>query len=135
MVERPPARELTVMLRKLSQIENCRFRQDLQSMCDEIIQQSGKELAERYDQSLSAVLDNHAPLKTKTIRVKTRVAWFDDTAKALKTELRKIEKIWKRTKKPSDMTKLKTAKILYRKHLSCPERKPDISRILHNVNE
>lgn len=116
-VPRPPPVDLKVTFRKVSKIDKGRFKQDLQQMSEVMLQLNGTELAESYDTNLRTILDKHAPQITKTIRVKRRVAWFDSRAKTLKKELRKLEKIWKRTKHPQDLDNFKVAKTTYRKYL------------------
>lgn len=48
---------------------------------------TGKDLADKYDSKLATLLDEHAPLTVKEVRVRKKVAWFDKTAREMKKSL------------------------------------------------
>ena len=49
-------------------------------------------LAEQYHDTLSSILDQHAPLITKTIRVRPNTPWFNEDIKQAKSERRRRER-------------------------------------------
>ena len=55
-------------------------------------------LVRRYNTTLSKVIDCHAPLKTKTVKVRPAVPWYNDDIKAAKRLRRKAERTWRRTR-------------------------------------
>ena len=78
---------------------------------------SGVSLAKQYNAHLSNILDKHAPVVSKNILPKTKVAWFTAEARVLRALIRKCEKGWKRTGSFDDLQQFKTARMIYRKHL------------------
>jgi len=55
------------------------------------------ELAQDYNEVLSNLLDQHAPLKTRTVVIRPLAPWYDDTIEALRKEGRKAERRWRKT--------------------------------------
>ena len=55
-------------------------------------------LVRRYNTTLSKVIDCYAPLKTKTVKVRPAVPWYNDEIKAAKRLRRKAERTWRRTR-------------------------------------
>ena len=53
-------------------------------------------LVGRYGTTLSRVIDCHAPLKAKTVKVRPTVPWYNDEIKAAKRLRRKGERTWRR---------------------------------------
>ena len=76
-----------------------------------------EDLADKYDSQLAGLLDRHAPLVVKSVRVRKKVAWFDSTARDMKKQLRLQEKKWKRSGIQSERDSFRCMKKAYRKHL------------------
>ena len=55
------------------------------------------ELANLYSDIISELLDKHAPLKTRTIVIRPLAPWYNDTVGALRKEVRKAERRWRKT--------------------------------------
>ena len=55
-----------------------------------------------YNTTLSALLDKHAPLRTRSVVHKTRVPWFTDEIRSMRRLRRQSERKWRRTKLDSD---------------------------------
>ena len=53
------------------------------------------ELAELYDSSLSAILDEHAPIVKSTLRIKSVSPWYNSELRGIKREKRNAEIKWK----------------------------------------
>ena len=63
-----------------------------------------------HNNTLLSALDHHAPLITKTITKRLTVPSFNHEVKSAKTERRKAERKWRRTKLHSDFLKFKAKK-------------------------
>ena len=66
-----------------------------------------EELVISYNKTLKAVLDKHAPVKTRTIVVRPRVPWYTDEIRHAKRERRKAERRWRLSKLDSDVVAFK----------------------------
>ncbi|XP_068731185.1 uncharacterized protein [Montipora capricornis] len=64
-------------------------------------------LAETYNKTLSHLLDSHAPLKTKTVVSRRKVAWYNDEIHHAKLLRRKAERKWRKTKQIADFLAFK----------------------------
>ena len=65
-------------------------------------------LVRRYNTTLSKVIDYHAPLKTKTAKVRPTVPWYNDEIKAAKRLRRKAERTWRRMRSLADLNIFKS---------------------------
>ena len=63
-----------------------------------------------YNNTLSAALDRHAPLKRRFGTSRAMVPWYDEEIKLAKKKRRKAEGKWRTTKKTGDFSKLKSLK-------------------------
>jgi hypothetical protein len=55
------------------------------------------ELAHEYNEAISSLLDQHAPLKTRTVVIRPLAPWYDEEVKTLRTERRKAERRWRKS--------------------------------------
>ena len=116
-IPRPPIHKSLIKYRAISRINDNSFRQDLISLVNDLKSseiQDVTRLATNYDSKMTALLDKHAPQKSKFITPRTCVAWFDKNAKVLKAKLRKQEKVWRKKKDPEELIKFKAIKKEYR---------------------
>ena len=60
-----------------------------------------------YNSNLHDCLEKHAPLTSRTISVRPRVAWFSEEIKCATREKRKAERKWRMTKLQSDLLQFK----------------------------
>ena len=60
-----------------------------------------------YNKTLIAVLDKHAPVKTRTIVMRPQVPWYTDEIRQAKRERRKAERRWRLSKLDSDLAVFK----------------------------
>ena len=117
-VSRPQPKQETVIFRKIKAIPSELLRGDLEKLFD-----AGKlpddlhSLVQYYDKTLASLLDKYAPLVTKKITSKRVVPWFDDTAKTMKADRRRLEKVWKRTRLQEDWVNFRVCCSIYLKHL------------------
>ena len=55
-----------------------------------------------YNNTLSSILDKHAPLITKRVKVRKSNPWYTPALAALKKQCRKLEHLWLRTRSVAD---------------------------------
>ena len=68
------------------------------------------QLAISYDNTLSSILENHAPLITRTIIKRPIVPWLNDDVKCAKRARRQAERKWRRTRLHTDFQQYKAKK-------------------------
>ena len=44
---------------------------------------------EDYDTTVAAILENHAPMQSRTVSVRNKCKWFDSEVKKIETEKKK----------------------------------------------
>ena len=85
----------TITYRKIKNINKEKFANDLETAVTKIQHQNSlTDKVERYNIELKGVLDKHAPVKTKTVKITHWNPWFNDR---IKEEIRlrsKKEKAW-----------------------------------------
>ena len=67
-------------------------------------------LVRDYNASLSSIMDHHAPLKTKTVRARPQVPWYNADIAEAKRWRRKAERRWRKTRLPEDLETFKRLK-------------------------
>ena len=67
-------------------------------------------LVRDYNASLSSIMDHHAPLKTKTVRARPQVPWYNADIAEAKRRRRKAERRWRKTRLPEDLETFKRLK-------------------------
>ena len=70
------------------------------------------DLVQNYNNTLSEVMNRHAPLKTKNMVVRPTVPWYNDNINAAKRLRRKAQRKWRRTKSDIDYIEFKTKKTM-----------------------
>ncbi|XP_068675919.1 protocadherin Fat 4-like [Montipora foliosa] len=91
--DRPPNRKKTVSYRKLRSVNTDAFRQDILS--SELVSTNSSDLnslCSSYDDVISAIVDKHAPLVTKTITVRPNSPWYTDDIGVGKSTQRRFRK-------------------------------------------
>ena len=68
------------------------------------------QFANSYDNMLSSILENHAPLITRTFTKRPTVPWFNDDVKCTKRACRKAERKWRCTRLHTDFQQHKAKK-------------------------
>ena len=64
-------------------------------------------LVRRYQDTLTSVIDHHAPTKTRIIVARPKVSWYNEEIDKAKRARRKAERIWRRTRSLSDLKTFK----------------------------
>ena len=99
----PPTEIKTTTYRKIKSINLDIFHSDIQacSLCDDKQFHTADDLdayAREYTTTLSALLDRHAPLKTRRRVTRPVVPWYIETIDNAKRERKKAERKWRKTK-------------------------------------
>ena len=86
-----------VTSRNLKSIDLCTLKKDLAETLTVTESTSSQMTAENFESSCQIVLDNHAPMKTRTIPERSTSSWFSLTEKQAKQEKRHAERRWKKS--------------------------------------
>ena len=92
----------TITYRNLKSVNCEQFSRDLQLKLQSCNAESFGERIHYYNSTVRNLVQEVAPLQTKTIKVVPNASWFDSEYKQLRRERRKAEKKFKRTKLQSD---------------------------------
>ena len=103
----------TTTYRKTKSINLDSFHSDIQarSLCEDKQFDTADDLdayAREYTTTLSALLDRHAPLKTRRRVTRPVVPWYNETIDSAKRERKKAERKWRKTKAADDLPDLKS---------------------------
>ena len=63
------------------------------------------ELVNQYNETLSKLLDKHAPKQTKSVQVRPPSPWMSNDIIVAKRRRRYLERIWRRTRSPIDRSR------------------------------
>ena len=95
-VVKPPNIKKQINYRKFRSINTDDFQHDI---VNSALYSSPKtvlaELSDQYDLVLSAILDKHAPLQTKTVIQRPAAPWYSEEIATEKTQRRKLERPWR----------------------------------------
>lgn len=106
---RPQRSTKQIVYRKLKSIDIDRFTNDIgTSLLCQSPPDNLDSLVKCYNSTLSSVLDQHAPLRSRTITLRQRAPWFNDDIKKAKREKRKAERRWRSSKLDSDLQLFKS---------------------------
>ena len=83
-------------------------------------------LVRRYQDTLTSVIDHHAPTKTRIIVARPKVPWYNEEIDKAKRARRKAERIWRRTRSLSDL-KTFYVKPFYRAETPKLDREPCVA--------
>ena len=111
-LDRVPRINSKVSYRNVAAINLDTLRKDLSNsiLCENMESFDLNELVNCYNKTLNSILDQYAPLKTKTVTKRPIVPWFNEQVKAAKRQRRKAEKKWRRTNLNSDLADYKVQK-------------------------
>ena len=102
-LSRPGLSLKTTTYRKIKFINQDSFHSDIQaySLCDDKQFDTADDsdaYAREYTSTLSALLDWHAPLKTRRTVTRPDVPWYNEAIDNAKRERKKAERKWRKTK-------------------------------------
>ena len=96
--------EKVITYRSLKQINSDRFSADVSGKLAISCQSFGDNV-KKYNEVLSEILDEHAPVKTRTSKVVPHAPWFDTEYDNLRKQRRKAERQYKKSKRATDKEK------------------------------
>ena len=106
----PPLVLVTRFFRCLKSINLFKFQLDISSSTLITNPPSSlSELVSCYNNTLSSLLDKHAPLKSKIISQKPDNPWFTPALHNLKSSCRRLHRIWSSSHSATDLSNLRTA--------------------------
>ena len=95
---KPPFPRKSVSCRKYRSIDLEKFKADIDnSILSCPTSNDPDELVQQFHQTLTSLLDQHAPLKSRTIIVRPRALWFNEDIAQSRQRKRKAEKRWRQT--------------------------------------
>jgi hypothetical protein len=98
-ISKPKPQIKNLTFRQIKSIDRAAFAADIIS--SDITTLSGADVnaaTETYNATMTKILDDHAPQKSKTIVIRKKVPWFNKDIKAAKLKKRQLEKQWRRSK-------------------------------------
>ena len=112
-LSRPGLSLKTTTYRKIKFINQDSFHSDIQaySPCDDKQFDTADDsdaYAREYTSTLSALLDWHAPLKTRRTVTRPDVPWYNEAIDNAKRERKKAERKWRKTKAADDLIDFKS---------------------------
>ena len=109
-MKKPKFEKRQIQFRKIKDIDMKVFQEDISSsdLLSPIFSSlSLNDMASTYDNTLSTILDNHAPLLTQTIQLRRDSPWYNSTLHNMKQNKRRLENTFTRTKSDADYNKYK----------------------------
>ena len=87
----------TISFRDLRKIDTVKFKTELNDRLLVLESMNFGENIQMYNQELSGLLNNHAPVKHCTIKIVPEAPWFDKDYAELRKKRRKAERLYRRT--------------------------------------
>ena len=98
-IPRPNHSNKEISFREMKKVNIDDFKAELScvnSLCDDIVDLD--ELTNCYDDILLRVLNNHAPVRRKLLKVKRSTPWYNPDLRQLKVKRRRLERKMRKTK-------------------------------------
>ena len=93
----------SIKYRRWKTLDKETFKADLKAACSTYDLTCGTNaLVEFYNKTLNATLERHVPLKEKVVTEHANCPYYNDIIRSCKTERRRLERRWRRTKDPDD---------------------------------
>ena len=101
-----------IQFRQIKKININQLKNDISTsaLCNMNDELSASEKAALYDSTLSKLLDAHAPVISKTIKIKHTAPWYTNELRSLKRTKRKKERAWRKSMADEDYHTFKTAR-------------------------
>ena len=92
-----PRKEIT--FRKIKAINSDQFKEDLTEAINSYDVSGGSvsEAVDKYNSTVQAILDKHAPLQTNVVTVRSQPIWYCEEIHKARKEKRKAERKWRTT--------------------------------------
>lgn len=104
-LQRPKSSTVSITPRRLRAINIDAFQADLRSSIAGIdfVTMDVESCVEKYNLTLSSLLDKHAPSRTRTVRLRPNSPWFYEGIRVAKQKRRRLERKWRRSKLEIDL--------------------------------
>ena len=111
-----PLQTRTIHFRKTKNIDITNFITDV--ACSHLVEGNHRDLdvndlTTLYNSTLQNILNQHAPLMQKTVRIHPNSEWFNDHLRQLKLSKRRLETIWKDNQNDITFENFKIARNFY----------------------
>jgi exonuclease III len=107
-VAKPKPKHKTVTFRKYGSVDIVKFKQSiLESQHQYELLDSADNLTNFYNSFLTDLVNEHAPLISKTTMVRPQASWWTSDLTEAKRERRRLERIWRRSKTYNNHQKYK----------------------------
>ena len=124
--QKPTLERKTISFRQLRKIDLDKFKSDLRlsPIGSEELQNKNErnldDFVKLYHENLTALLDKHAPLKTKSVEVRPKLPWFDSSLREAKRARRNAEEKWRRSRSDEDKAffKLKRNEFIHKLNMA-----------------
>ncbi|XP_072025417.1 uncharacterized protein [Amphiura filiformis] len=103
---KPPPKKVTKTKRDFRGFDPTSFTQDLKCQLSEIPDSlsSADELVNHFSVVCTKLLDHHAPLKTRSLSIRTRLPWFNEDIACARRVRRRLERKWRKSQSEHDRT-------------------------------
>ena len=120
-----------IQFRNTKQIDKTEFSIQLQNLATECMSndRTFKETVATLFSGTHKLLDEHAPIMTKTISIVEKSPWFDGEYKKCRIARRKAERIWKKSRSASDYISYKKLSVCCTQ-LADKKKKEDFSKMI-----
>ena len=98
-VKKPLPLRKEIFYRKYKSIDKSEFCQDIEK--SELYTQPAQNISDavnQYNETLKQIYNKHAPEKSKIVTIHPHAPWYNDTIGKAKTERRKAERQWRKSK-------------------------------------
>ena len=96
--QRPPALRKRILRRYFKLIDTTLISQDLRDAVEALPPASdAASTVAYYNDSLTAILDKHAPVKEQTVTIRPNTAWYTDDLRRAKQERKALERRWRKS--------------------------------------
>ena len=108
-IPKPKIETKIITKRNIRHIDRHQFNKDV---CERLVAGQSKDtdnLASEYSNALSDIFDKHAPPITKAVRIRDQAKWYTDQIRRKRSEKRRWERIWKKSR-------LTVHKLIFKNH-------------------
>ncbi len=113
-VKKPKQPMITIKSRKFRSLDSAAFKEDIKASALTTVPATNVcDAVEQYNTVLSNLMDQHAPVITKSVVPRVRQPWFSDTLHNLKRDRRRAERRWITTRDSADLKNFKETRNEY----------------------
>ena len=136
---RPVPESKTISFRNYKKIDMDYFLREINKQFQDSQSPSSvdeyENLVDSYDSIISSLIDQFAPLKTRTINLRPKAPWMDDEIFKEKKIKRKYERKWRLSKNPANKLKYKDQQKKYDRLLNTSRKNYLSNLILQNQKD